>query len=342
MCTAIVFGDNNRYFGRNLDYEVSFGERVVITPRRLELPFRYMPSMKSHAAFIGMAAVVDGYPLYYDATNEYGLSIAGLNFVGNCHFSNIALDMHDNLCVFELIPYVLGKCRSVSEAKTVFDRINLLGEPFSSKLPAAQLHWLISDREECCVLEITRCGVNVFCNPVGVLTNNPPFSFHLDNLNLYRSLSPDCAEVRFGYDVPYYPFSRGMGAFGLPGDWSSTSRFVRAAFVRACATFDCNNDGVAESKPDGDAESHSAGDAESDGNVVQFFHILDSVAMVKGCVKVGDEYEYTMYSSCCDTEQGIYYFKDYDENSVRYARLEAYDLDSDNLISLNFDDCERL
>ena len=326
MCTAIVFGDNNRYFGRNLDYEVSFDERVVITPRNFELKFRYMPSMVRHAAIIGMAAVVDGYPLYYDATNEYGLSIAGLNFVGNCHFSNIALDMHDNLCVFELIPYVLGKCRSVSEAKTVFDRINLLGEPFSSKLPAAQLHWLISDREECCVLEITRCGVNVFCNSVGVLTNNPPFSFHLDNLNLYRSLSPDCAEVRFGYDVPYYPFSRGMGAFGLPGDWSSTSRFVRAAFVRACATY-CRDADLG---------------AKRDPNVTQFFHILDSVAMVKGCVKVGDDHEYTMYSSCCDTQRGIYYFKTYSEPFVRCAHLWECDLDSDRLISSNLRECKRI
>ena len=316
MCTAIVFGDNNRYFGRNLDYEVSFGERVVITPRRIELPFRYMPSMKSHAAFIGMAAVVDGYPLYYDATNEYGLSIAGLNFVGNCHFSNIALDMHDNLCVFELIPYVLGKCRSVSEAKTVFDRINLLGEPFSSKLPAAQLHWLISDREECCVFEITRCGVNVFCNSMGVLTNNPPFSFHLENLNLYRSLSPDCAEVRFGYDVPYYPFSRGMGALGLPGDLSSQSRFVKAAFTASNSI--CN-------------------DSEED-SVTQFMHILKSAEQQKGCVRIGEGYEITQYSSCINADRGRMYFTTYGNSRISVVDMNKEDLDSDDPISFPMDD----
>ena len=332
MCTAIVFGDNNRYFGRNLDYEVSFGERVVVTPRNYELSFRYLANMTRHAAMIGMAAVVDGYPLYYDATNEHGLSIAALNFVGNCHFSSVALDMRDNVCVFELIPYVLGKCTSVDEAKRIFERINLLGEPFSSDLPAAQLHWMIADSKECCVIEITRCGVNVFCNSVGVLTNNPPFPFHLTNLNLYRSLTSGNAEVGFGDNVAYYPFSRGMGAFGLPGDWSSTSRFVRAAFVRCSATYSRDKDG----------QDGRDGQDGLDENAVRLFHVLDSVAMVKGCVRVGEAYEYTMYSSCCDTQRGIYYFKTYGEPFVRFARLGDYELCSDKLISLELGSCKRL
>lgn len=314
MCTAIVFGRDNRYFGRNLDYEVSFGERVVITPRNFELKFRYLPDMKRHAAFIGMAAVVDGYPLYYDATNEHGLSIAGLNFVGNCHFSCSALDMHVNLCQFELIPYIMARCGTVREAKAVFDRINLIGEEFSADLPIAQLHWMISDREQSCILEITRCGVNVFCNAVGVLTNNPPFLFHLNNLDLYRALSNGDAEARFGDGIPYNAFSRGMGAIGLPGDWSSTSRFVRAAFVRANALQD-------------------ASECEKE-NVTQFFHILSSVAMVKGCVAVGDAYEFTQYSSCCDTQKGIYHLKTYSEDVLRSVDMKEYDLESKRLFAI--------
>lgn len=314
MCTAIVFGEKNRYFGRNLDYEMSFGERVVVTPRNFELNFRYLPDIKRHAAFIGMAAIVDGYPLYYDATNEYGLSIAGLNFVGNCYFSNMALDMRANLCQFELIPYIMARCGTVKEAKTIFERLNLLGEPFAPELPIAQLHWMIADREECCVLEITRCGVNVFCNKVGVLTNNPPFTFHLDNLNQYRGLTNGNAEVGFGENIPYNEFSRGMGAIGLPGDWSSPSRFIRAAFVRANAM-------------------QSEDECEKE-NVAQFFHILSSVAMVKGCVAVGDSYEFTQYSSCCDTEKGIYYFKTYSDDAQRCVNMNEYDLQSKSLFDV--------
>ena len=324
MCTAIVFGNKNRYFGRNLDYEVSFGERVVITPRNFKLDFRYLPNMSRHAAFIGMATVVDGYPLYYDATNEYGLSVAGLNFVGNCHFYSTPLDSHENLCQFELIPYIMAKCSTVKDARAVFERLNVLGEAFSPELPIAQLHWMIADKHECCTLEITRCGVNVYCNDALVLTNNPPFSFHTHNLNLYRSLTCEDAEARFGSDIPFDMFSRGMGAIGLPGDWSSPSRFVRAAFVRSNAVC-CSSD---------------LDRSRRDANVTQFFRVLDSVAMVKGCVKVGDDYEYTMYSSCCDTEQGIYYFKTYDESIIRRVDMGENDLDSDELIQSFLSECK--
>jgi choloylglycine hydrolase len=332
MCTAIIYGENNRYFGRNLDYEKTFGESVVIVPRNFCLPFRYAPKMCKHYAFIGMAHVANGYPLLYEATNEAGLSIAGLNFVGNCHFATSCLDMHENLCQFEIIPYIMGKCANVEQAKRVLERLNLLGEPFSPDLPVAELHWIIADSCECIVLETTRCGVNIICNKVGVLTNNPPFKFHLDNLNLYRHLSNSDPKQAFGEDIPFDVFSRGMGAFGLPGDWSSTSRFVRAAFVRANAM-----DALGEDRERG--IDHGGKDYES---IAQFFHILSSVSMVKGCVKVGDGFEFTQYSSCCDTERGIYCFKSYDKTYVQYVDMNEYDINSRELIEIPLDRCKRI
>lgn len=327
MCTAIVFGEGNRYFGRNLDYEVSFGESVVVVSRNLNLKFRYLPDLKNHYAFVGMAHVKDGYPLLYEATNEKGLSIAGLNFVGNCQFARCALDARVNLCQFEMIPYIMAKCASVREACSVFDRINLLGEAFTHELPVAQLHWMLSDEKECCVFEITRCGVNVFCNNWGVLTNNPPFLYHEYNLNLYRGLSNGDLSAGFGDGMPHDRFSRGMGAFGMPGDWSSTSRFVRAAFVRACSM-----------------RARGCGEQSEEciDDVVQFFHILSSVAMVKGCVAVGNDFEYTQYSSCCDARRGVYYFKTYGETCIRRVDMYDFDLQSGELVCLDLDDCQRV
>ena len=369
MCTAIVFGEGNRYFGRNLDYEVSFGESVVVVSRNFNLKFRYLPDLKDHYAFVGMAHVKDGYPLLYEATNEKGLSIAGLNFVGNCQFARCALDTRVNLCQFELIPYIMAKCASVREACSVFDRINLLGEAFTPDLPVAQLHWMLSDEKECCVLEITRSGVNAFCNNWGVLTNNPPFPYHEYNLDLYRGLSNGDLSEGFGDGMPHDRFSRGMGAFGLPGDWSSTSRFVRAAFVRACAMRaregetekgvesggTVGENGVAGEKSAGKtcaagensasrngAAERIGGVAERIDDVVQFFHILSSVAMVKGCVAVGNDFEYTQYSSCCDARRGVYYFKTYGETCIRRVDMYDFALQSGELICLDLDDCQRV
>ena len=88
MCTAAVYKTKDFYFGRTLDYEFSYGDEVTVTPRNYPFHFRNMGDMESHYAMIGMATVADGYPLYYEATNEAGLSMAGLNFPGNAVFFN--------------------------------------------------------------------------------------------------------------------------------------------------------------------------------------------------------------------------------------------------------------
>ena len=83
MCTAATYKTKDFYFGRTLDYEFSYGDEVTVTPRNFCFRFRHMSEVKTHYAMIGMAYVADDYPLYYDAVNEKGLGMAGLNFVGN-------------------------------------------------------------------------------------------------------------------------------------------------------------------------------------------------------------------------------------------------------------------
>ena len=231
MCTAATYKTKDLYFGRTLDYEFSYGETVTVTPRNFRLEFRHMGVTERHFAFIGMAHVADNYPLYYDAVNEKGLCIAGLNFVGNAHYRECR-EGKDNLAQWELIPWIMARCASVSEAKALLARINLTAEPFAPNLPTAQLHWIISDKSGSITLESVSDGIFVYDNPVGVLTNNPPFPIQLFNLNNYMGLSVDNPENRFSERLELNAYSRGMGAIGLPGDLSSASRFVRVAFTK--------------------------------------------------------------------------------------------------------------
>lgn len=308
MCTALSFGDGNRYFGRNLDLEGHYDEQVVITPREFELTYRSARPMRKHFAFIGMATVMNGYPLYYDAVNELGLGIAGLNFVGNAAYFEKD-DRKDNITQFELIPWILGQCRTVGDARELIGHLNLTGERFLPTLPLPSLHWFLSDSRECAVLEIMGDGVHIYKNDFGVLTNNPPFDFQITNLSMYLNLTSDEVGVRFADGTKLDAFSRGMGAIGLPGDFSSVSRFVRAAFVRANA---CVFGRETE-------------------DVSQFFHILSSVAQVEGCVKVGDAFERTQYSCCCDTVRGIYYYKTYFKSNITAIDMRSVDLDASRL-----------
>ena len=307
MCTAATYKTRDHYFGRNLDLEYSYNETVTVTPRNFPFRFRKAPTLETHYAMIGMATVMDGCPLYYEATNEKGLSMAGLNFPGNADYKPVAEGV-DNITTFEFIPWILGQCANLTEAREKLSHMNLVDIPFSDSLPIATLHWIISDRDASITVESVREGLMIYDNPIGLLTNNPPFPFQMFNLNNYMSLSREAPQNTFAPDLPLTAYSRGMGGMGLPGDLSSASRFVKAAFTKL------NSLSV-------DSESES---------ISQFYHILGSVAQQRGCVHMGGgKYEITIYSSCCNTDKGIYYYTTYENSQITAVDMNREDLDGD-------------
>lgn len=314
MCTAVTLKTKDFYFGRNLDYSFSYNEEVVIMPRRHPLEFAEMGRSDEHYAIIGTAFVVNGTPLYYDGVNDKGLGMAGLNFVGNaCYNSHV--DGKDNVAQYELITYILSRCASVEEAKKALSNMNILNTPFNEKLPPAQLHWIIADKSGSITVESVKEGLMVYDNPIGVLTNNPPFPYQIFYLNNFRNLSAVSGESAFAPGLKLDEYSRGMGAIGLPGDISSQSRFVRAAFTKLNSV--C-----------GEGEKES---------VSQFFHILHSVDNVRGCCRLKeDEYEMTIYSSCCNADKGIYYYTTYDNHQITGVDMHHEDLDGTDIYRYPF------
>lgn len=309
MCTAATYKTKDGYFGRTLDYEFSYGDEITITPRNYQFNFRNTDSINTHYAIIGMAYIAGSYPLYYDAINEKGLGIAGLNFVGNAAY-NKPVENKTNIAQFELIPWILGQCSTVKEAKALLDNINIIDTPFSAELPLAQLHWIIADKDEAITVESMADGLHIYDNPVGILTNNPPFNIQMFSLNNYMNLSPKNPENNFSDKLPLHPYSRGMGAIGLPGDLSSASRFAKAAFTKMNSV-------------SGDSEEES---------VSQFFHILGSVDQQRGCCEVHDgKYEITIYTSCCNLDKGIYYYTTYNNHQISAVDMHRENLDSDKL-----------
>ena len=310
MCTAATYQTSDFYFGRTLDYESSYGEEIVILPRKYKLPFLHMGVSEQHYAIIGTAHIANGYPLFYDAVNEKGLCMAGLNFVGNACYAARTADDSDNVAQYEFIPWILSQCADTAEARAFIQRLNLLDTPFHAQMPAAQLHWIIADKNQTITVESMADGIHVYENPAGVLTNNPPFPQQLFALNNYRALSPHTPASTFaeGLELPVY--SRGLGALGLPGDLSSQSRFVRAAFVRMNAK-------------SGDGEAESVG---------QFFHILHSVEQQRGCCELdGGKYEITLYTSCCNADKGIYYYTTYGNHQITAVDMHRENLDGGKL-----------
>lgn len=308
MCTAASFKNKNTYFGRTLDYEFSYGEKVTITPRNYPFEFRHLGLNNNHYAIIGMAHIHNDYPMYYDAMNEYGLGMAGLNFVGNAKYNEV-IEGKENVAQFEFISFILSTCKNVLEAKNKIKEINLVKTPYNEYYPAAKLHWILRDTNDCIVVEAMEDGLHIYDNKTGALTNNPPFNYQLENLKNYVSLNNDEPNKSFSFNEAFY--SRGIGSVGLPGDLTSQGRFVRVVYT---AHF-------------------SVASPDENSSVNQFFHILESAWQTRGLCKINDKYEITIYASCMNLNEGIYYYKTYDNPQISAVYLKNENLNSSKLIS---------
>ena len=296
-------------FGRTLDLEKSYGERVAVTPRQYALHFLHEGTINSHGAMIGTACLYEGLPMYYDAVNEGGLAIAGLNFPGCAHYRTATGRKH-RVASYELIWWVLGQCETVAQARTLLAQTDVTPESVDPTLPCTPLHWIIADRDACIVAEPVEDGLRIYDNPVGVMTNAPAFPYHMTRLSDYMSMGamPPQNQLCPGVELPYY--TRGLGAMGLPGDWSSVSRFVRAVFVAR----------------------HTEKGAEPTQEIERFFRVMDAVSIPSGCVRTErGEAVGTIYTCCIDIVQGIYHYHTLDARAIRSACLHHCNLKTDQI-----------
>ncbi len=303
MCTAVYYDRGCSLFGRTLDLECSYGERIALVPRAYPLRYKHLPEDREHLAFVGTAHVAEGYPLFYDGMNECGLAVAALNFPGYAKYCAVQGDAL-NLASFELIPYVLSHAATLGDARALLSDVILTDGAFSPELPPTPLHFLISSKDGSLVAEQTERGFSLLDNPFGVLSNAPELSYHITRLSDFYALGGARGEERLTPGVPLPVYSRGMGAFGLPGDFSSSSRFVRAVYAK-------NNTSPTVS---GDARAALSA----------FFHIMDTVSVPNGCVitDTGERVR-TVYTSAMDLESLTYYFRPYDAFGICSVELEG-------------------
>ncbi len=286
MCTAIRF--NNRYFGRTLDFERSFGESLVVAPREK------MPLMdsKNRYAMMGIGILQGERPMYFDGVNEWGLAAAALNFPGYAVYRSMT-GIGRGIPAGHLISHILGLCRSVSEAREMLEKVAISDEPTDGISPTP-LHWILVDGRDSIVIESVEEGLRVYDNPTGVLTNSPEFSYHMTRLQDFSSLSAKNPERGL--------YSRGLGAVGLPGDFSSSSRFVRAAYLRQ--------------KCFGERET------DTKNEIYRAHSLLQSLSVPLGAV-ITDEGKpaFTIYSAVIDLAEPSYYLTTASSGAIHQAHL---------------------
>ena len=328
MCTAISY--KNEFFGRTFDYHKSFGERILITPRN----FLQIGKEKNQYAMIGVGVKDGETPLYFDAMNERGLFAAALNFRG-CALYGVQNGRGAGVSSSHFISFVLGYFKSVSELRDLEGELWITPEGVGGAEPTP-LHWMVCDGSECIVIESTKDGLAFYDNDIGVLTNSPNFAFFKTRMQDFASLHPSNADnLMFDYEKnSNYPYSHSLGALGLPGDYSSVSRFAKAAFVSKYIRHvgSCIG-GLAEGHSE--KEATEAEDLKK-GKINSFFRIMSSVSVPFGC-SMGENNMpmLTFYTVCADPSEGKYYFNDYNCAEIRFVRFSEKYFNADRLISFD-------
>lgn len=321
MCTGLTLKtkDGNHLFGRNMDIEYNFGQHVILVPRQYSWKNVVTEEVnKTKYAILGMAAVMDNHPLLADGLNEKGLTCAGLNFPGYAYYEPTQEAGKVNLGPYDLMLWILSNFDKLSEVKEALSKVNLVDQPFSPVTPIPTLHWIVTDcTGDSIVIEKTKEGLKVYDNTVGVLTNSPTFDWHLTHLRQYIGLSPTQPDSTTWYKEKLETLGQGVGLYGLPGDFTPPSRFVRAAYFRNHATFLENiEEGIAE-----------------------FLHILANVAMVGGTVITpGGKNDITLYTSCMWQEKGIYYYTTYKNPQINAISMNEEDLDASRIKVFDYKD----
>lgn len=313
MCTAVNETLFHHLFGRTFDFEKSYGEKTVITPRRFNFKYTHDGTSNKGFAIIGTAYVCDNIPLYYDAVNEHGLCIAALNFP---LYSNYfpAQTKKCNVTSFEVIPWILRQHSNVSSALKALKDVNITADAFSADILPTPLHWLIADKNSAITVESVKSGLKIYHNPFGILTNSPPFPYHEANITNYMYLSSNTPQNFLCPKIELTPYSRGSGSFGLPGDFSSPSRFIRSFFAKS--------------------KTHHTNTITNE--IGRFFHIMETVSIPCGCVESEtQEPVSTIYTSCADPQNGIYYYTTYNCRNIRSVHMFNYPLDGDTLIEFS-------
>ena len=313
MCTGIRYtdGSGNVYLARNLDWTFGYGERVVVTPTGYtpKSPFGAVQEIKH--AVIGMGIVEEDTPLYFDCGNDAGLAVAGLNFPGYANYAPDQVTGAVNVAAFEFPLWVAAQFATVDEVEAALGNVAIVDRPINDKYPSSLLHWIIGDASRSIVVEYTSDGMQVFHDDVDVLANQPGFTWHHENLRNYLNLSSDFPQEVVLNQAHLTPFGSGSLMRGIPGDYYSPSRFVRAAYVHA----------------------HYPQKTNEADNVSRAFHTLQQVAMVEGSAAMGDgDFEKTIYTGLFSSKTMTYYWNTYEDPAVQSAVLADHKPSGQDLV----------
>lgn len=333
MCSFITVKNDNTYCGRNLDFNRLVNSGILFIPKGsiyYTIGSKYENNLaedtksitKYNILGIGTNALLPNIALY-DGINEEGLAGAQLYFRENAKYEEVVKENTKGVMPPYFVSHVLANCKDCQEVLSFIKGITLLNKPLLGTI--ANLHFIFSDKSgSSVVVEQTKEGLKTYYNELGILTNSPTYNYHLENLANYLNLNNlDIEETNF-MDVSIKQSYSGNGLRGLPGDFSSPSRFIRLAFLKKYGLLSSNEK----------------------ENPNYLFNMLANVSFPYGLVKVTNksdqssldkeigDYDYTIYSVVYDLTNFEIYLKTY-RNQMIY-HLNGNKLKENYYLEFNF------
>lgn len=238
-CTGITLhaADGTHVVARTIEWGGSdLHSRYVVVPRgyaQRSFTPGGQAGMRFTARYGYVGFAVEREEFVAEGLNEEGLSAGLFYFPGYGEYAPYdPVRSAESIADLQLVPLVLGSCRTVDEVKELLAKVCVIGiDP-----RASTVHWRFTDCSgRQLVLEIIDRKPVFYENKLGVLTNSPGFEWQLTNLNNYVNLhAGDAAPHPMG-GISLAAFGAGSGMLGLPGDVTPPSRFVRAAFFQTTA-----------------------------------------------------------------------------------------------------------
>lgn len=312
-CTGIILRalDGTAVPARTMEFSFDVHSNILVIPAGTKIEKLIMDEKLTGGTYVtkyGLAgANALDKPIVVDGINEEGLYFGAFYFKGLAEYEKITpANRTKAISSEELGTYILSQFATVDEVKSALPNLTIVGTWIKEIDSFAPFHYAITDRSgESIVVETTVDGLKIFDNTVNAVTNNPTYDWHLTNLNNYVGLTAENRGPQTVGRQKVMPFGEGTGLFGLPGDHSSPSRFVRAtAFANSILP------------------SETAEDA-----VFSAFHLLNHFDIPKGSIReeIQDELftDYTVWTSVADTKNSVYYYKTYQTQQVEKVDLKA-------------------
>lgn len=321
-CTGIKLTpkDGSIIHGRTLEFGVQVDSSVSVVPRGYAFTGTTPqgPGLTYKAKYGAVGAMAFNIPALLDGLNEKGLAVGTFYFPGFADYAALTADNQSSaLSPVEFPNWLLTQFATIEEVKEHLSTVHIVPTVVKQWGPTPPpFHYIVYDKTgKALVIEPREGKLLAYDNPLGTLTNSPNFEWHMKNLRNYINLTSVNAKPLQIDGLTLSPFGQGSGMVGLPGDFTPPSRFVRAAIFTVTAL----------------------PVATADEAVGQAFHILNQFDIPLGAARAEEDgvvhSDFTQVTCVRDPQSLKYYFKTYDDQTIKVVDLNSFDLDAKSIKS---------